>query len=163
MILYNVPSRTGLNILPATYKELSYHENIVAVKEANGNLSSVAETINLCGDDLKIISGNDDQIVPIMALGGIGVISVLSNLLPHETHMICKNMLDGNTAEAAKAQIKYIPLINALFCETNPIPVKAAMEKIGMCTGELRLPLAEISDANRERLFCAMKQAGMEI
>lgn len=162
MIVYNVPSRTGLNILPETYKELSYHENIVAAKEANGNLSAVAETINLCGDNLKIISGNDDQIVPIMSLGGIGVISVLSNLLPYETHMICKNMLDGKTADAAKAQIKYIPLINALFCETNPIPAKAAMEKMGMCTGELRLPLCEISEKNLDRLTGAMKDAGIK-
>ena len=163
MIVYNVPSRTGLNILPATYKELSYHENIVAAKEANGNLSAVAETIHLCGDDLKIISGNDDQIVPIMALGGSGVISVLSNLLPFETHEICRNMLEGNTKKAAEAQLKYIPLINALFCETNPIPVKAAMEKLGYCTGELRLPLAEISDSNREKLYAEMKNAGLNI
>ncbi len=163
MILYNVPSRTGLNILPQTYKELSYHENIVAAKEANGNLSAVAETINLCGDDLCIISGNDDQIVPIMALGGTGVISVLSNLLPYETHTMCKDMLEGRTAKAAKAQIQYIPLINALFCETNPIPAKAAMEKMGFCTGELRLPLAEISDAHRELLFEEMRKVGINI
>ena len=162
MIVYNVPSRTGLNIKPETYKELSYHENIVAAKEANGNLSAVAETIHLCGDDLKIISGNDDQIVPIMALGGIGVISVLSNLLPYETHKMCKDMLEGRTKEAAKAQIEYIPLINALFCETNPIPAKAAMEALGFCTGELRLPLAEISNENREKLFCAMREAGLK-
>ncbi len=161
MILYNVPSRTGLNILPATYKELSYHENIVAAKEANGNISAVAETIHLCGDDLKIISGNDDQIVPIMALGGIGVISVLSNLLPLETHQMCKDMLDGNTASAAQFQLKYIPLINALFCETNPIPAKAAMEALGFCTGELRLPLAEISDSNRAVLFDEMRKVGL--
>ncbi len=161
MIVYNVPSRTGLNILPATYKELSYHENIVAAKEANGNLSAVAETINLCGDDLKIISGNDDQIVPIMALGGVGVISVLSNVLPFETHEMCRNMLEGNVKQAAKAQIEYIPFINALFCETNPIPVKAAMEKLGFCKGELRLPLVEISDANREKLFTEMRKIGL--
>lgn len=163
MILYNVPSRTGLNILPATYKELSYHENIVAAKEANGNLSAVAETIHLCGDDLKIISGNDDQIVPIMALGGTGVISVLSNLLPYETHIMCKDMLEGRTAKAAKAQIDYIPLINALFCEVNPIPAKAAMEKMGFCTGELRLPLTEISDEHRQMLFDEMKKVGINI
>lgn len=163
MILYNVPSRTGLNILPATYKELSYHENIVAAKEANGNLSAVAETIHLCGDDLKIISGNDDQIVPIMALGGTGVISVLSNILPNETHIMCKDMLEGRTAKAAKAQIDYIPLINALFCEVNPIPVKAAMEKMGFCTGELRLPLTEISDDHRQLLFNEMKKVGINI
>jgi len=161
MIVYNVPSRTGLNILPETYKELSYHENIVAAKEANGNISAVAETIHLCGENLAVISGDDDQTVPIMSLGGTGVISVLSNLLPYETHMICKHMLDGNTAEAAKLQLKYIPLIKALFCETNPIPAKAAMEALGYCTGELRLPLAEISDANREKLLAEMKNIGL--
>jgi len=162
MIVYNVPSRTGLNILPETYKELSYHENIVAAKEANGNISAVAETIHLCGDNLAVISGDDDQTVPIMALGGTGVISVLSNLLPYETHMICKYMLDGDVASAAREQLKYIPLIKALFCETNPIPAKAAMEALGFCTGELRLPLAEISDANREKLFAEMRNVGIK-
>lgn len=163
MIVYNVPSRTGLNMLPATYKELSYHENIVAVKEANADLASVAETIHLCGDDLKVISGNDDEIVPIMALGGTGVISVLSNLLPYETHKMCKDMFDGNYKEAAAAQLKYIPLIKALFCETNPIPAKAAMAKMGFCESDLRLPLVEISDANAEKLYKTMREAGINI
>ncbi len=161
MILYNVPSRTGLNILPETYRELSYNEKIVAAKEANGNISAIAETIHLCEDRLDIISGNDDQIVPIMALGGVGVISVLSNVLPKETHEMCKAMLEGRTADAAALQLKYLPLINALFCETNPIPAKAAMAKMGFCTDELRLPLCEISDSNREKLFAIMKDAGI--
>ena len=134
MIVYNVPSRTGMNILPETYKELSYHENIVAAKEANGNISAVAETIHLCGDNLDIISGNDDQIVPIMALGGVGVISVLSNVLPKETHDMCALMAQGKVKEAAAMQLKYLPFINALFCETNPIPAKAAMNELGFCT-----------------------------
>ncbi len=162
MILYNVPSRTGLNILPETYKELSYNEMIVAAKEANGNISAIAETIHLCGDRLDIISGNDDQIVPIMALGGVGVISVLSNVIPKETHEMCKAMLEGRVADAAALQLKYLPLINALFCETNPIPAKAAMAKLGFCTDELRLPLCEISDSNREKLYAIMKEAGIK-
>lgn len=161
MIIYNVPSRTGLNVLPETYKELSKHENIVAAKEANGNLSSVAETLYLCGDDIDIYSGNDDQIVPILSLGGKGVISVLSNILPEETHNICKLYFEGKVKEAAKEQIKYIPLVNALFCEVNPIPVKAAMAAINLSTDELRLPLVEISDSNRKKLYDEMKKAGM--
>ena len=162
MIVYNVPSRTGLNILPATYKELSYHENIVAAKEANGNISAIAETIQLCGDDLQIISGNDDQIVPIMALGGVGVISVLSNVIPKETHEMCKLMLEGNVKEAAALQLKYLPLINALFCETNPIPAKAAMNELGFCTNELRLPLCEMAPENREKMVKIMREAGLK-
>lgn len=161
MILYNVPSRTGLNILPETYKELSYNEKIVAAKEANGNISAVAETIHLCGENLDIISGNDDQIVPIMALGGVGVISVLSNVVPKETHEMCKAMLEGRVKEAAELQLKYLPLINALFCETNPIPVKAAMAELGFCSDELRLPLCEMAPSNREKLIAIMKEAGI--
>lgn len=161
MILYNVPSRTGLNILPSTYKELSYHENIVAAKEANGNISAIAETIQLCDNRLDIISGNDDQIVPIMALGGVGVISVLANVLPEETHNLCALMADGKVKEAAALQLKYLPLINALFCETNPIPVKAAMNAMGYCTNAIRLPLCEMSAADREVLVCAMEEAGI--
>ncbi len=161
MILYNVPSRTGLNILPETYKELSYNEKIVAAKEANGNISAIAETIHLCGENLDIISGNDDQIVPIMALGGVGVISVLSNVVPKETHEMCKAMLEGRVKEAAELQLKYLPLINALFCETNPIPVKAAMAELGFCSDELRLPLCEMAPSNREKLIAIMKEAGI--
>ena len=162
MIVYNVPSRTGLNILPETYKELSYNEKIVAAKEANGNISAIAETIHLCGESLEIISGNDDQIVPVMALGGVGVISVLSNVVPKETHEMCRAMLEGRTKDAAALQLKYLPLINALFCETNPIPVKAAMAALGFCTDELRLPLCEISDSNRAKLLGLMKDAGLK-
>ena len=162
MIVYNVPSRTGLNILPATYKELSYHENIVAAKEANGNISAVAETIQLCGDNLQIISGNDDQIVPIMALGGVGAISVLSNVIPKETHEMCKLMLEGKVKEAAALQLKYLPLINALFCETNPIPAKAAMNELGFCSNEIRLPLCEMAPENRAKMVAIMKEAGIK-
>ena len=162
MIVYNVPSRTGMNILPETYKELSYHENIVAAKEANGNISAVAETIQLCGDRLDIISGNDDQIVPIMALGGVGVISVLSNVLPKETHDMCALMAQGKVKEAAAMQLKYLPFINALFCETNPIPAKAAMNELGFCTNEIRLPLCEMAPANREKMIAIMKEAGIK-
>jgi len=162
MIVYNVPSRTGMNIQPATYKELSYHENIVAAKEANGDISSVAETIHLCGDNLDIISGNDDQIVPIMSLGGVGVISVLSNVVPKETHEMCALMAEGKVKEAAALQLKYLPLINALFCETNPIPAKAAMNELGFCTNGIRLPLCEMAPANREKMVAIMKEAGIK-
>lgn len=161
MILYNVPSRTGLNILPETYKELSYNEKIVAAKEANGNISAIAETIHLCGDNLDIISGNDDQIVPIMALGGVGVISVLSNVVPKETHEMCRLMLEGKVKEAAALQLKYLPLINALFCETNPIPAKAAMAELGFCGEEIRLPLCEMAAGNRQKMAEIMKELGI--
>jgi len=163
MIIYNVPSRTGLNVLPETYAELAKHEKIVAAKEANGNITSVAQTIHLCGDSLDIYSGNDDQVIPIMSLGGIGVISVLSNILPAETHKMCQLYLDGKTKEAAKMQVDYVPLIDSLFCEVNPIPVKAAMEALGLCDGALRLPLCEISSSNYERLVKDMKEAGMKL
>ncbi len=162
IILYNVPSRTGVNIAPETYAELCRHENIVAAKEAGGNLSAVAQTRALCGDDLDLYSGNDDQIIPIMSLGGKGVISVLSNLLPKETHDICADFLSGNVKKAADAQIKYIPLINALFSEVNPIPVKAAMNLLGFCGEEIRLPLCEISDANKAKLINEMKNVGLK-
>lgn len=163
IILYNVPSRTGMNIAPATYAELCKHENIVATKEASGNISAVAEIRHACGDNLDIYSGNDDQIVPIMSLGGKGVISVLSNLLPEETHKICADYLNGDVKAAADAQIKYLPLINSLFCEVNPIPAKAAMNLMGYCTEEIRLPLCEISDANKERLIADMVAAGIKL
>lgn len=152
IILYNVPSRTGIAIAPETYKELSKHPNIVATKEANGDLSAVAKTKYLCGDDLDIYSGNDDQIVPIMSLGGIGVISVLSNILPLETHKICDYYLNGNEKLASELQVKYTGLINALFCDVNPIPVKTAMNLMGMDVGPLRLPLYPMNDKNLELL-----------
>lgn len=152
IILYNVPSRTGTAIKPETYKELSKHENIVAAKEANGDISSIAKTISLCGDDLFIYSGNDDETVPIMSLGGIGVISVLSNILPRETHNICAEMLRGNTAKAAELQLKYISIINALFSDVNPIPVKEAMNMMGLGVGPLRMPLVPMTAEGRENL-----------
>ncbi len=163
ILLYNVPSRTGVNIKPETCAELARHERIIAVKEASGSLSAVAEIRYLCGDSLDVYSGNDDQIVPILSLGGKGVISVLSNLLPRETHEICRSYFAGDVKAAADAQIKYIPLINALFCEVNPIPVKEAMHLLGFCDSDIRLPLCEMEDANRERLIAAMRGAGLAV
>lgn len=160
-ILYNVPSRTGCNILPKTYRELAENPRIVAAKEANGNLSSVAETINLCGDMLDIYSGNDDQIVPIMSLGGLGGISVLSNLMPTETADIARLYLEGRVRESAALQIRLIPLINALFSEVNPIPAKAAMARLGYCEDFVRSPLTVMEDANREKLFALMHAEGL--
>ncbi len=157
IILYNVPSRTGCNISLPVYKELAKHERIVAVKEASGNISAIAELIAECGDSYDIYSGNDDQIVPIMSLGGKGVISVLSNVLPRETHDMCVNCLEGRYSDAAKMQLDYLKLINALFCEVNPIPVKTAMAELGMCDIEMRLPLCEMDDANKQKLISAMK------
>ena len=158
IILYNVPSRTGCNITLPVYKELAKHERIVAVKEASGNISAIAELVSECGDYFDIYSGNDDQIVPIMSLGGKGVISVLSNILPKETHDLCKLCADGNFAEGAAMQLKHLKFINSLFCEVNPIPVKTAMAALGYCTEEMRLPLCEMEDANREKLMKAMKE-----
>ena len=161
IILYNVPSRTGCNISIPVYKELAKHERIVAVKEASGNISTIAELIAECGDAYDVYSGNDDQIVPIMSLGGKGVISVLSNILPKETHDICQNCFDGKFADAAKLQLDYLKLINALFCEVNPVPVKTAMAELGMCDVEMRLPLCEMEDANKQKLISAMKAHGL--
>ena len=163
IILYNVPSRTGVGITPETYKELSKHKNIVATKEANGDLSSVLKTRYLCGDDLDIYSGNDDQIVPIMSLGGIGVISVLSNILPKETHDICAEMLKGNLNKAADLQIKYSGLISALFCDVNPTPVKQAMNLLGMEAGPCRMPLYPMNESNLEFLKSKLRECGFEI
>ena len=161
IILYNVPSRTGVAIKPETYKELSKHPNIVATKEANGDLASVAKTRYLCGDDLDFYSGNDDQTVPIMSLGGIGVISVMSNFLPKVMHEICAEYLNGNTAKAAELQIKYTGLINALFSDVNPIPVKEAMNMMGLNMGPLRMPLAPMTDSAREALRAELKKHGL--
>ena len=152
IIMYNVPGRTGLNLAPSTVKESSKIKNIVAVKEASGNFSQIAEIANLCGEDIYIYSGNDDQIVPVLSLGGIGVISVLANVAPNETHEIVAKFLDGKIKESRIIQLKLLPLINALFCEVNPIPVKEAVELMGFDVGNVRLPLVRISDANRERL-----------
>ena len=161
IILYNVPSRTGCNISLPVYRELAKHERIVATKEASGNISAIAEIIAECGDSLDVYSGNDDQIVPIMALGGKGVISVLSNVLPEETHNMAKACLDGNFKLGTELQLKYLKLINALFCEVNPVPVKTAMAELGWCDIEMRLPLCEMEDANKEKLIGAMKAHGL--
>ncbi len=152
IILYNVPSRTGVDIMPQTYKELSRHKKIVATKEASGNISKVAEIKYLCGDDLDVYSGNDDQIVPLMSLGGIGVISVLSNILPKETHEICNAYLSGDTKKATALQIKYTGLIGALFSDVNPVPVKQAMNLMGLDVGPCRLPLYPMNEQKSEAL-----------
>lgn len=161
VILYNVPGRTGCNILPATAAELAKHENIVAIKEASGNISQIAQLAHLCGDSLDIYSGNDDQIVPIMSLGGKGVISVLSNLMPKVTSRICSAFLEGNVKESRELQLKLLPLVDALFCEVNPIPVKAAMAKMGYCENLLRLPLTPMESQNAEKLYALMRENGI--
>ncbi len=157
IILYSVQSRTGVNITPATCKELSKHPNIVAVKEASGNISQVAAIRHLCGDDLDIYSGNDDMIVPTLSLGGKGVISVLSNVCPKETHDMCQYYFDGKIKEAEKLQVDYLDLINALFIDVNPIPVKEAIAAMGYGTHFCRMPLYEMTEADKKVLFDAMK------
>lgn len=152
VILYNVPSRTGCNIQLSTYKELSKHQNIVAAKEASGDVGYAAEIIAECGDDLAIYSGCDDLTVPLMSLGGKGVISVFANVLPKEMHEITSLMLEGKTAQAAKLHLEYLKLMNALFCDVNPIPVKEAMNMIGFDCGECRLPLCSLTDEKKQFL-----------
>ena len=152
IILYNVPSRTGCEIKPETYAELSKHKNIYAAKEATGNLSSIAKTISLCSDDFAVYSGNDDQIIPILSLGGIGVISVLSNIKPKYTHQMVYDYLEGNTKQALHKQLESISLIETLFCEVNPIPIKSALNIKGYNYGIPRLPLIELSEKNKEIL-----------
>jgi len=161
VIVYNVPSRTGVNIKPETYAKLAEHPRIVATKEANGDLTSVLRTRKLCGDKLAVYSGNDDQIVPILSLGGSGVISVLSNVAPRQTHMICQNYFDGKVDEASRLQVDLCDLIDALFCEVNPIPVKAAMKLLGWNVGQVRMPLSEIEPAHLEQLKTALKAHGL--
>ena len=157
VILYNVPPRTGVDIKPETYAKLAKHPRIVAAKEANGDLTSILRTRKLCGDDLAIYSGNDDQTVPILSLGGAGVISVMSNVAPRETHMLCQNYFDGKLDEAARMQIDYCDLIDALFCEVNPIPVKVAMRLQGWNVGKLRMPLCEPEPRHVEQIKAALK------
>ena len=152
IIVYSVPSRTGVTFKPTTYAELAKHPNIVALKEASGDISAVAHTRALCGDNLDIYSGNDDQIVPLMSLGGKGVISVLSNICPRETHDICQLYFDGKVKESADLQIAYIELIVALFSDVNPIPVKQALNFMGFAAGPCRLPLDEMSSAAKQHL-----------
>ena len=161
VILYNVPSRTGVNIEPRTYRALAEHPQIAAVKEANGNLSKIVETAALVGDMLDVYSGNDDQIVPILSLGGKGVISVLSNLVPAQTSELCHAYLRGDREKSCRMQYHYLPLINALFSEVNPIPVKAAMAAMGYCEDFLRLPLTPMEEANRAVLLDLMKKEGL--
>jgi 4-hydroxy-tetrahydrodipicolinate synthase len=161
VILYNVPSRTGCNILPATAAVLAEHDNIVAIKEASGNISQIAALARAVGDKMDIYSGNDDQIVPILALGGKGVISVLSNPMPRATSKICHDFLDGNIAESRRSQLELLPLIDALFCEVNPIPVKAAMAEMGFCENSLRLPLTEMEDDHKAKMVGIMKDLNL--
>lgn len=161
IIVYNVPSRTGCNIKTETYLKLSKIKNIVAAKEASGDISSVARTIAMCGDDLNIYSGNDDQIVPILSLGGIGVISVLANVCPKETHDIVNEYLNGNTSLSREIQLKFINLISALFSDVNPIPVKEAMNLIGFPCGECRLPLVSANEKSKELLKNALNKLSL--
>jgi len=162
-ILYNVPSRTGLNMLPETVCELAKHPRIAAVKEACGNLSQVAKILRLCGDSLDVYSGCDDQIVPTMSLGGKGIISVISNILPAETAGICSRFLAGDVAGAAAEQLRLLDLMNQLMIETNPIPVKAACAAMGFGEYVLRLPLVSMEEGNREKLLRLMREAGLEV
>ena len=163
LIVYNVPSRTGCNIQPATYAKLAEHEMIRGIKEANGDISSVVETQSLLQGKLDLYSGNDDQIVPILSMGGMGCISVLSNLLPQQTREICNLFWQGDVAGAAALQCKYMPLIHALFSEVNPIPAKAAMAALGYCEDELRLPLIGAGENTRRKLREALVQMGILI
>ena len=163
IILYNVPSRTGCNILPKTCRELSEHPNIVAIKEASGDISQIAETARLCEGRLDIYSGNDDQILPVLSLGGKGVISVLSNVMPTETQRMCELFFEGKIGESREMQLRYLPLINALFSEVNPIPVKAAMAALGFCEDFLRLPLTSMENAHKEVLIREMRALGLEV
>lgn len=157
-ILYNVPGRTGVDIKPSTVKELAKIDNIVGIKEASGKLEAVTAIRNLCGDDFAIYSGNDDITVPIMSMGGLGVISVLSNIMPKETHDMCQAALDGDYKTASKIQVETVDLVNALFIEVNPIPVKTAAYLMGMCDIEMRMPLCEMEEANLEVLKSEMKR-----
>ena len=161
IILYNVPGRTGCNLAPKTVLELSKVKNIVAVKEASGNLSQVAEIAALCGPDFDIYSGNDDQILPVLSLGGKGVISVLSNVAPKNTHDMVANFLNGSVQDSIKLQLDAIELVSALFCEVNPIPVKAALNLMGYEVGSCKLPLCDMEEKNLEVLRTAMKNYGL--
>lgn len=159
IILYNVPGRTGVNILPKTCLELSKIDNIVAIKEASGNISQVAEIANLCGDNLHIYSGNDDMILPILSLGGLGCISVLSNIAPNYVHNIAKYYEQGNTKIAKKLQLNCLNLVKCLFAEVNPIPVKEALNVLGYDFGEPRLPLVTLSETNKKKLCVELENS----
>lgn len=161
IVLYNIPGRTGMNIEISTLKELAKHKNIAALKEASGNISYTAKVIAECGDMIDVYSGNDDMIVPIMSLGGKGVISVLSHVIPKETHMMTQYCLENNYAEATKLQIEYLDLINNLFIEVNPIPVKEAVNMMGVNAGPCRLPLYEMSDEHKAVLRASLEKHGL--
>lgn len=163
IILYNVPSRTGINIEPATYLELAKHPMISAIKEANGDLSKIVETMALVGDKLDLYSGNDDQILPLLSLGGVGVISVLSNVLPAKTREICTRYFEGDIKGSAEIQFNLLPLTNALFSEVNPIPVKAAISKMGYCENYVRLPLTTMDESKAEIMYERMREQGISI
>ena len=158
IILYNVPSRTNMNITPQTLLKLTELNNVVAIKEASGDMSQIAKMKALCGDKIDIYSGNDDQIIPILSLGGIGVISVAANIIPKTVHDMCDLYLKGDCFKATKLQLDYLELMNDLFIETNPIPVKTAMNVMGMNVGELRLPLYKMNDKNKETLVNVLKK-----
>ena len=164
IIMYNVPSRTGCNLQPATVAALVKNvKNIVGIKAASGDLSQVAKLMSMVGDDIELYSGNDDQILPILSLGGLGVISVLSNVAPKQTHDMVMKFLEGDLKEAARLQLEAVPLINALFCEVNPIPVKEAMNMMGMNVGPLRMPLCEMEESNKETLKKALQDFGIKL
>ncbi len=163
IILYNVPSRTGVNIQPETLLKLAEADTIVGIKEASGNMSQATKIAALLGDRIAMYSGDDDMILPVLSVGGKGVISVLANILPQETHDICENFFAGNLEEARKLQLKYYDLVKALFIEVNPIPVKEAMNLLGYEVGELRLPLCEMEDKNREKLRYELERVGLTI
>ncbi|MGI5998262.1 MAG: 4-hydroxy-tetrahydrodipicolinate synthase [Lutispora sp.] len=161
IIIYNVPGRTGLNVLPDTLKKLSFHKNIAGVKEASGNISQVVEIGTFCNENFAMYSGNDDQVVPLLSVGGIGVISVVANIAPKEMHDMVMSYLDGDIKHAMELQLKIKPLNDALFCEVNPIPVKTAMNLLGHEVGELRLPLTSMSDKNLDFLKNALLSYGL--
>lgn len=161
IVLYNIPGRTGVNMDVATIKKLAEHRNIAAVKEASGNISYAAKLIAECGDMIDVYSGNDDMIVPLMSLGAKGVISVLSHVIPKETHMMAQYCLDNNFAEASKLQIEYLDLINNLFIEVNPIPVKEAVNMMGVNAGPCRLPLVEMTDEHKAALRASLEKHGL--
>ena len=163
IIVYNIPGRTGVNILPKTFVELAKHPMIAAVKEASGNISQCVKIMQLVGDQMDMYSGNDDQTVPIMSIGGKGVISVLSNVFPKETAEMCRKYLDGDVKGSAEMQLKYLPLIDDLFSEVNPIPVKAAMSKLGFCENYVRMPLTQMEEEHAEVLYAEMRKLGLDV
>lgn len=163
IIVYNVPSRTGVNIEPATYADMADHPRISAIKEANGNISKIVETSRLIRGKMDLYSGNDDQIVPILSMGGKGCISVLSNILPKRTQQICRRFWNGDFQGAAELQGDLMPLINALFCEVNPIPVKAAVAAMGYCENIVRAPLTAMEPANYEKMIALMRAEGLNV